>query len=136
MKSFASLVSEKLGCPAPSSGGLSFAFTPDSSKLLMSTVLSSSLLVIDLSNSEDGIKILRQFDQPSTHVGERVKKPLPSNGDVDVDMDAPEDSSLFRTPPSPSHIQRITISSDGQWAATSDDRARTHIFNLDSLQVS
>lgn len=32
-------------------------------------------------------------------------------------------------------IDRIAVSSDGQWLATSDSHARTHIFNLDSVSV-
>lgn len=31
-------------------------------------------------------------------------------------------------------ITRMAVSPDGQWLATSDDRHRTHIFNLDSIQ--
>jgi len=33
-------------------------------------------------------------------------------------------------------VDRIAVSADGQWLATSDNRARTHIFNLDSISVS
>lgn len=33
-------------------------------------------------------------------------------------------------------VTRIAVSPDGQWLATADDRSRTHIFNLDSIQVS
>ena len=32
-------------------------------------------------------------------------------------------------------VHRIAISTDGQWLATSDNYARTHIFNLDSISV-
>lgn len=32
-------------------------------------------------------------------------------------------------------ITRIAVSPDGQWLATTDDRCRTHVFNLDSIQV-
>jgi U3 small nucleolar RNA-associated protein 4 len=33
-------------------------------------------------------------------------------------------------------VDRIAVSADGQWLATSDNQARTHIFNLDSISVS
>ncbi len=32
-------------------------------------------------------------------------------------------------------VDRIAVSTDGQWLATSDNRARTHIFNLDLISV-
>ncbi len=32
-------------------------------------------------------------------------------------------------------IDHIAVSGDGQWLATSDSHARTHIFNLDSVSV-
>lgn len=32
-------------------------------------------------------------------------------------------------------ISLIVCSPDGQWLTTSDLRGRTHVFNLDSLQV-
>jgi len=33
------------------------------------------------------------------------------------------------------NVSRMAISADGQWLATTDDLARTYIFNLDSVQV-
>ena len=33
-------------------------------------------------------------------------------------------------------VDRLAVSADGQWLATSDNQARTHIFNLDSISVS
>ncbi|KAF9036469.1 WD40 repeat-like protein [Hymenopellis radicata] len=133
VKSFSSVISTQLALSPASSGGLAFAFTPDSSKLLMSSAISSAVLVIDLTQSE-GPRILRSFDQHVSNVGERVTKPLPSDGDGDVDMDAPESSTRAQSGTLLSHVIRITVSADGQWAATTDDRARTHVFNLDSLQ--
>jgi U3 small nucleolar RNA-associated protein 4 len=32
-------------------------------------------------------------------------------------------------------VQRLAVSPDGQWLASSDDRRRVHIFNLDSIKV-
>ena len=32
-------------------------------------------------------------------------------------------------------VDCITVSTDGQWLATSDSRSRTHIFNLDLISV-
>jgi U3 small nucleolar RNA-associated protein 4 len=33
------------------------------------------------------------------------------------------------------NVSRMAISADGQWLATTDDLARTYVFNLDSVQV-
>jgi U3 small nucleolar RNA-associated protein 4 len=46
----------------------------------------------------------------------------------------PDDDQNITADTIPS-ILRITISPDGQWLATSDDRRHTHIFNLDSISV-
>ena len=32
-------------------------------------------------------------------------------------------------------VDQIAVSTDGQWLATSDDHARTHIYNLDLISV-
>jgi U3 small nucleolar RNA-associated protein 4 len=32
-------------------------------------------------------------------------------------------------------VDRMAVSADGQWLVTSDNQARTHIFNLDSISV-
>ncbi|KIY69643.1 WD40 repeat-like protein [Cylindrobasidium torrendii FP15055 ss-10] len=124
VKTLPSLIQEALG-PAASSGCLAFAFTPDSSKLLVSTTSIASILIIDLAHPE-GIRVLRRFEIPYTTVAGRAKKPLPKNADIDIDM-AGSSTSVSR-------VHRIAISSDGQWAATSDYGAQTHIFNLDALQ--
>jgi U3 small nucleolar RNA-associated protein 4 len=36
---------------------------------------------------------------------------------------------------SSARVLRLAVSADGQWLASSDDHARTHVFNLDSVQV-
>lgn len=33
-------------------------------------------------------------------------------------------------------VSRMAFSADGQWLATTDDHCRTHIYNLDAVQVS
>ena len=45
----------------------------------------------------------------------------------DSDEDEDEDNTAIVS------IDRIAISADGQWLATSDSHSRTHIFNLDSI---
>ena len=51
----------------------------------------------------------------------------------DSDEDEEEDKTTVAALIS---VDRIAVSADGQWLATSDNRARTHIFNLDSISVS
>jgi U3 small nucleolar RNA-associated protein 4 len=53
---------------------------------------------------------------------------------ADESEDDSDDDGVSSTPAVVS-IDRIAISSDGQWAATSDNRARTHVFNLDLISV-
>jgi U3 small nucleolar RNA-associated protein 4 len=77
------------------------------------------------------------------------------NGDADTDMadadspqeeeeqdtgeeeeDSDKDEEEDKTTAALVSVDRIAVSADGQWLATSDSRARTHIFNLDSISVS
>ncbi|KAF8168321.1 WD40-repeat-containing domain protein [Crassisporium funariophilum] len=160
---------------ASSTGGLAFQFTPDSSKLIMSTALSSYILVIDLTGEKPCV--LRRFDHhrlQDSSLHDRVMKGRTTkkvngeaqvevhvNGDMDVDMpdvdsvveeateieadkeeksqesdgseEDEEEEENVKSTLSIVSVDRIAISTDGQWLATSDSRARTHIFNLDSI---
>ncbi|KAG6866810.1 hypothetical protein C0991_008746 [Blastosporella zonata] len=125
-----------------STGGQAFQFTPDSSKLVMSTVFSSYVFVVDLTGEKP--RVLRRFDQhrlKDSLTRERVVKGR--NADDDVEMEdataqdngsGEEDEEQNSSTPAVASILRMSISPDGQWLATSDDRSRTHIFNLDSIQ--
>ncbi|PPQ98963.1 hypothetical protein CVT24_003459 [Panaeolus cyanescens] len=157
-----------------STGSLAFQFTPDASRLVLSTALSSYILVVDLTG--DKPSVLRRFDHhrlQNSIVHDRVikgrairagaqdsqSKPKTNghamvNGHGDVEMsdinspspppdaddkmdeeDDDESSSDGEGSALPAvvSVDRIAISTDGQWVATSDSRARTHIFNLDSI---
>ena len=145
IRNFASILSTHLpksSSPSPSSssaGGLAFHFTPDSSKLVMSTATTACILVIDLSSDEP--QVLRRFDHhrlPQGVVRERVVKGRTTHGDVDLEdatteLDKTNEEDDFSS--SPVNILRISISPDGQWLVSSDDHSRTHVFNLDSIQV-
>ena len=54
--------------------------------------------------------------------------------DVDKDENEEEDEKLTKA--ALISVDRLAVSADGQWLATSDNQARTHIFNLDSISVS
>ncbi|KIK71282.1 hypothetical protein GYMLUDRAFT_90263 [Collybiopsis luxurians FD-317 M1] len=132
IREFASIVASHL--PHSSSGGVSFAFTPDSAKLVMSTAMSSYVLVVDISGEKP--QVLRKFDhhrQRNNLSHDRVTKNLKTNDDAEM-AEASEQDSGEDDLPLLGSISRIAISADGQWLATSDDRCRTHIFNLDSIQ--
>lgn len=122
-----------------STGGLGFRFTPDSSKLIMSTAATACILVIDLSG--DKLRVLRRFDHHRRRpvLQERVVKGRKGDGDGSVDIaDLPVDSvDENKNPSTPVSVNvlRMSISPDGQWLASSDDHSRTHVFNLDSIQV-
>ncbi|KAF8078360.1 WD40-repeat-containing domain protein [Lyophyllum atratum] len=135
IRDFSSILQSHIpGSTTSSTGGQAFRFTPDSSKLVMSTAISSYILVIDLMGEKP--RVLRRFDHHRSKdsiVRDRVVKGLKTDDDVqmgDATSEEEEDSSA----PAVTSVLRISISPDGQWLATSDDRARTHIFNLDSIQ--
>ncbi|CAA7264711.1 unnamed protein product [Cyclocybe aegerita] len=148
-----------------STGGLTFRFTPDSSKLVMSTAMSSYILIVDLTSEK--LRVLRRFDHhrmQDSVVHDRVMKGRVAsrkgelNGHAAVNGNAQGDEDVemgdVDSPPPVDHsedegeqseredvkstaavvsIDQIAISTDGQWLATSDSRARTHVFNLDSI---
>jgi U3 small nucleolar RNA-associated protein 4 len=141
IRDFASVITEHVPKSSSSStGSLAFKFTPDSSKLVLSTT-TACVLVVDLSGEKP--RVLRRFDHhrlPQLVIQERVMKGRKGDSDGDVDMtDAPvdleEEGENQLSAPIIVNILRISISPDGQWLASSDDHSRTHVFNLDSIQV-
>ena len=56
-------------------------------------------------------------------------------GDEERDSDEDEDDEENITTAALISVDRMAVSADGQWLATSDNQARTHIFNLDSISV-
>jgi U3 small nucleolar RNA-associated protein 4 len=125
-------------------GGGTFVFSPDCSKLVMSTVLSAHVFVIDLGNGEDQPpRVLRRFDQhiapPVARVIRGREKANGASNMADEVSDKPQTSSdedeedNVISKPIRATILGAAISADGQWLATADDQRRTHVFNLDSL---
>lgn len=171
MKDFSSILQSHI--PASSSctsplGGLAFHFTPDSSRLIMSTAVPSYILVIDL--TRDKPRVLRRFDHhriqdSMVYLNSELKgraliqgkekiNGVHVNGDVDTeiaDAESPQEEEEQDTNDEKDSdededeeedekitaaliaVDRIAVSADGQWLATSDNQARTHIFNLDSI---
>ena len=139
IRDFASILAPYIPMSTSSStGGLAFRFTPDSSKLVMSTAVAACILVIDLTSEK--LRVLRRFDHhrlPHPVVQKRVVtgRKGDANTGVDIPVDLVEESENQPSTPVIVNILRISISPDGQWLASSDDRSRTHVFNLDSIQV-
>ena len=89
----------------------------------MATAMSAYILIVDLGDEDHSPTVLRAFDNHRSlnGVGRRLTKTLVSDNGADVTTSA--------------RILRLTVSVDGQWLASSDDHSRTHVFNLDSVQV-
>lgn len=113
--------------------------------------MSSYIIVIDL-GTEASPRVLRRFEHhrmKDVIVGDRVVKRRRNADqdiemlDVDVDADGAENTAEASEGEDEEEVpetvvatvSRMAISSDGQWLATSDDCCRTHVFNLDSIQV-
>ncbi|ESK98444.1 u3 small nucleolar rna-associated protein 4 [Moniliophthora roreri MCA 2997] len=126
IRNFPAVIQPHIPTEPASRGGLAFAFTPDSTKLVMTTAMSSYVLIIEL-DKNDKPSVLRKFGhhRQSTR-GSRAFKDLKTTSNDD------EDDTLATL--TNANILRIAISADGQWLATSDDKCRTHVFNLDTLQ--
>lgn len=131
VRTFASILENRITAQSSqnpvSTGGSSFTFTPDSSKLIMASAITSLILVIDL--SLEAPTILRTFNQHcnagSITSGRMVRGINRGTSDEDVQSVGGIDSVT---------IMKMAVSPDGQWLATSDDLCRIFIFNLDSIQ--
>ncbi|KAG6837128.1 hypothetical protein H0H93_014434 [Arthromyces matolae] len=139
IREFSSIVQAHLpSSSALSTGSQAFQFTPDSSKLVMSTAASSFIFVIDLTGERP--RILRRFDQHRFRdARSRVIKGRKADDDVEMEdttAEPDEENAVIEEGSTSAvvNILRMAVSADGQWLATSDDSAQTHIFNLDSIQ--
>ncbi|KIY51389.1 WD40 repeat-like protein [Fistulina hepatica ATCC 64428] len=137
VRDFTSILAPHLASPtagglSSSTGALAFAFTPDGSKLVMATAITAQILVIDLQQR----RVLRRFDHHrASHVARKPIRVLDENDDDDGSVSNVSSADIdFTGVSQPPCILRLAVSPDGQWLASSDDRSRTHIFSLDSLQ--
>lgn len=115
-----------------STGGSYFVFTPDSSKVVLASALTSFILVIDLSTEEP--TVLRRFDQHRKLISLSGGRLVRGSGRSQV-QDAGDDDGELLQSDSPPSVVRMAVSPDGQWLATSDELCRTFVFNLDSIQA-
>ncbi|KAL0579813.1 U3 small nucleolar RNA-associated protein [Marasmius crinis-equi] len=139
IRDFSNIIQPHLPPKPASTGGLAFAFTPDSTKLVMSTAMTSCVVVIDLNNGSGKPSVLRRFDQhrQSNVRSKRVIKDLKTGGDVEMaepDEESDSEDEEDASKPTQANVLRLAVSADGQWLASSDDQRRTNVFNLDTLQ--
>ncbi|KAF7339657.1 WD-REPEATS-REGION domain-containing protein [Mycena sanguinolenta] len=138
IRDFSAILQAHLPPKSTSTGGLAFHFTPDSSKLVISTAVGSYILVVDLGAEDEKPRVLRRFDHHrhgSSIPGDRVVKGRPADAEIDGPANDGEDSdNEISSAPISTSILRLATSFDGQWLASSDTHARTHVYNLDSIQ--
>lgn len=98
--------------------------------------MSAHVLIIDLGDgASQKPRVLRQFDHHRTrNVTFKDRIVAGRNGSAE-DEEVKSDSDEEDESPVSANVLRIAISADGQWLATSDDLLRTHVFNMDSIQV-
>ncbi|KAF8213295.1 WD40-repeat-containing domain protein [Mycena galopus ATCC 62051] len=140
IRDFSAVLQAHLPPKSTSTGGLAFHFTPDSSKLVISTAAGSYILVVDLGAADEKPRVLRRFDHHrhgSSISGDRVVKARPTdaeNADAPPPNEDEESESDMPSVPITTSILRLATSFDGQWLASSDTHGRTHVYNLDSIQ--
>jgi hypothetical protein len=109
----------------------------------VATCMSSHIVLFDTGDvNELQPRVLRVFDQHRrTGSGRAVRGRTASvdvDGDGDGDAEVPTKNEVEEDVEEDAHVgivSRMTISADGQWLASTDDLCRTHVFNLDSMQV-
>lgn len=84
--------------------------------------------MFDLPRSLSGeVRHLRTFIEHSLAGTGRIVKKLAGGSSVPKEDGTRPHSAL---------LTAMTVSPDGQWLATADERGRCNVFNLDSLQVN
>ncbi|KAJ7225739.1 WD40-repeat-containing domain protein [Mycena pura] len=140
VREFSAILHAHLPPKSISTGGVAFNFTPDSSKLVISTAVGSYILIVDLGASDEQPRVLRRFDHHrlGNATKDRLVKGRPT---VDAETvisesasEAEESEDQMPSAPIATTVLRLATSFDGQWLATSDVHARTHIYNLDAIQ--
>jgi len=158
IRDFSAILHSQLPDKTPSAGASSLIFSPDSSRLVVATAMSSYIVVFDLGRGGGSRPpiAMRRFDQhrvAGSILGGRIIKgrtrqhPGPAEDASpasDESAEAPEDGDAFESESSAiddglpqgnaiSTVTRMATSSDGQWLVTTDTHGRTFVFNLDSV---
>ncbi|KAH9937471.1 WD40-repeat-containing domain protein [Fomitopsis serialis] len=113
IRDFSAILHSQLPDKTPSAGASSLIFSPDSSKLVVATAMSSYVVVFDL--GED-----RQ-QGPAEDAS-----PAPDDESSAIEDGLPQSNAIPT-------VTRMATSPDGQWLVTTDTHGRTFVFNLDSV---
>ncbi|KAG8818441.1 U3 small nucleolar RNA-associated protein [Serendipita sp. 400] len=111
------------------------AFSPDSKRLVIGVVQGGYISVVHVEEQEEP-RLLRTFDQHRqldlrSRLLQRQQNVRKHVDDMVVDNENDNEESRGLI----ARINRLAVSPDGQWLASSDLHGRTYIFNLDSLQL-
>jgi U3 small nucleolar RNA-associated protein 4 len=82
----------------------------------------------------NGVHLNGDMDTEMADVGSPQEEENQDTSDEEKDEEEEEDEKLTKA--ALISVDRLAVSADGQWLATSDSQARTHIFNLDSISVN
>jgi len=118
--------------PETTFGATALSFSTDGTKLVIGLSQSGLVAVVELHSAADP-RVLRVFDHHrQLDARTRLKQGTKSRRDA---MDIGTTISSTETDPD-AVIVHLATSYDGQWLASTDLRGCTHVFNLDSIQVT
>ena len=129
VRAFGDVIKSHFG-PETTFGATALSFSADNTKLILGLSQSGLVAVVELNPTADP-RILRVFDhhhQLDTRTRLKMKSGRDAMGMVPT-IYSPE------TGPD-AVIMHLVTSDDGQWLASTDLRGCTHVFNLDSIQVT
>ncbi|WRT70913.1 uncharacterized protein IL334_007912 [Kwoniella shivajii] len=135
---------EHLSIGLRGSGSSSILFTPDSQRLVLGSITTGQLIVIELQEDfDEDVNVIKCFAREDKIVDGRVVKGKPNghtNGDVNMSDESDEDDESDDEVPSNKEeksawVSCLAVSEDGQWLAASDLDGRTGVWNLDTLQL-
>ncbi|CAK5279981.1 unnamed protein product [Mycena citricolor] len=129
IRQFSALLQSHLLAKNGATGSIAFTFTPDSSKLILSTAAESYLVVVDLAEEP---KVLRRFEHHRLSNASLSDRAIKGRAAQTDEPETPEDETTERA--NITSILRLATSFDGQWLASSDIHGRSHVYNMDLLQ--
>lgn len=131
MRVFSDVIKSHFG-PETTFGATALSFSTDGTKLVIGLSQSGLVAVVELHSAADP-RVLRVFDHHrQLDARTRLKQGTKSRRDA---MDIGTTISSTETDPD-AVIVHLATSYDGQWLASTDLRGCTHVFNLDSIQVT
>lgn len=128
VRAFGDMIKSHFG-PETTFGATALSFSADGTKLIIGLSQSGLVAIVELPDP----RILRVFDHHrQLDARTRLKQGMRSRvdaSDIDSTISSTETGS-------DAVIVHLATSYDGQWLASTDLRGCTHVFNLDSIQVT